>query len=51
MLLAEVEEAFKTLKMDLSVRPVYHQKDKGIEAHIFIVFLAYTLQMTMQKES
>jgi hypothetical protein len=48
MLLVEVEEAFKTLKMDLSVRPIYHQKDKRIEAHIFVAFLAYSLQMTLK---
>ena len=49
MLLVEVEEAFKTLKMDLSVRPVYHQKDKRIKAHIFVAFLAYSLQATLKQ--
>lgn len=49
MLLVEVEEAFKTLKMDLSVRPIYHQKDKRIEAHIFVAFLAYALQVTLKQ--
>jgi hypothetical protein len=49
MLLVEVEEAFKTLKNDLSVRPIYHQKDKRIEAHIFVAFLAYSLQMTLKQ--
>lgn len=49
VLLVEVEEAFKTLKMDLSVRPIYHQKDKRIEAHIFVAFLAYSLQMTLKQ--
>ncbi len=49
MLLVEVEEAFKTLKMDLLVRPIYHQKDKRIEAHIFVAFLAYSLQMTLKQ--
>jgi hypothetical protein len=49
MLLVEVEEAFKTLKMDLSLRPIYHQKDERIEAHIFIAFLAYSLQMTLKQ--
>lgn len=49
MLLVEVEEAFKTLKMDLSVRPIYHQKDRRIEAHIFVAFLAYSLQMTLKQ--
>jgi len=38
MLLPEVKEAFKSLEMDLSVRPVRHQKDKRIEVHIFCLF-------------
>ncbi|MBP1623942.1 MAG: Transposase [Acidobacteria bacterium] len=49
ILLVEVEEAFKTLKMDLSVRPIYHQKDSRIEAHIFVAFLAYALQVTLKQ--
>jgi len=47
--LVEVEQAFKTLKMDLSLRPVYHQKDHRIEAHIFVAFLSYCLQITLQQ--
>jgi transposase len=34
--LTEVEQAFKELKNDLAVRPVFHQKDERIEAHIFV---------------
>jgi len=49
VLLVEIEEAFKTLKMDLSVRPIYHQKDGRIEAHIFVAFLAYALQVTLKQ--
>jgi hypothetical protein len=49
ILLVEVEEAFKTLKMDLSVRPIHHQKDRRIEAHIFVAFLAYSLQVTLKQ--
>jgi hypothetical protein len=49
MLLVEIEEAFKTLKMDLAVRPIYHQKDHRIEAHIFVAFLAYALQVTLKQ--
>ena len=49
MRLVEVEQAFKTLKMDLSLRPIHHQKDERIEAHIFVSFLAYCLQVTMQQ--
>ena len=47
--LVEVEQAFKTLKSDLSLRPVYHQKDRRIEAHIFVAFLSYCLQITLQQ--
>ena len=49
MQLVEVEQAFKTLKMDLSLRPIHHQKDERIEAHIFVAFLAYCLQVTLQQ--
>lgn len=49
VLLVEVEQAFKTLKMDLSVRPIHHQKDERIEAHIFVAFLAYCLHVTLQQ--
>jgi hypothetical protein len=45
--LVEVEAAFKTLKSDLAVRPVFHQKELRIEAHIFIAFLAYCLHVTL----
>ena len=41
--LVAIEEAFKNLKGDLSVRPVHHQLEERIEAHIFICFLAYLL--------
>lgn len=46
--LTEVEQAFKELKNDLSVRPIYHQLDRRIEAHIFVAFLAYCLQVTLK---
>ena len=44
--LAAVEQAFKNLKGDLAIRPVFHQDERRIEAHIFIAFLAYCLQLT-----
>ncbi len=34
--LTEIEQAFKELKGDLSIRPIYHQLDTQIEAHIFV---------------
>jgi hypothetical protein len=45
--LVAVEEAFKTLKGDLSIRPIYHQHEDRIEAHIFIAFLAYCMHVTL----
>jgi transposase len=45
--LVAVEEAFKTLKGDLAIRPIYHQREKRIEAHILIAFLAYCLHVTL----
>lgn len=45
--LTHVEEAFKDLKGDLALRPVFHQLEKRIEAHIFVAFLAYCLQVTL----
>jgi hypothetical protein len=41
LLLAAVEEAFKNLKGDLAIRPVFHQLEARVEAHVFIAFLAY----------
>ena len=45
--LVHVEEAFRTLKGDLALRPIFHQKEARIEAHIFLAFLAYCLQVTL----
>src|SRR6516162_36640 len=47
--LVAVEEAFKNLKADLAIRPVFHQQEQRIEAHIFIAFLAYCLYVTLQR--
>jgi hypothetical protein len=47
--LVVVEEAFKNLKGDLAIRPIFHQIEHRIEAHIFIAFLAYCLQVTLQR--
>jgi transposase len=38
--LTEVEQGFKELKGDLSIRPIYHPKEARIEAHIFVAFVA-----------
>jgi transposase len=47
--LVAVEEAFKNLKGDLAIRPIFHQVEPRIEAHIFIAFLAYCLHVTLHR--
>ena len=49
--LTEVEQAFKELKGDLAIRPIYHQTDERIEAHIFVAFMAYCLQVTIKHQA
>jgi hypothetical protein len=44
-----VEGAFKSLKDDLALRPIHHQLEHRIEAHIFISFLAYCLHVTLRR--
>ena len=46
--LTEVEQAFKELKGDLALRPIHHQLEHRIEAHLFVSFLAYCLQVTLK---
>jgi hypothetical protein len=45
--LVAVEQAFKSLKGDLAIRPIFHQQEARIEAHIFVAFLAYALHVTL----
>lgn len=47
--LTEIEAVFRDLKNDLAIRPIYHQKDARLEAHIFISFLAYGLYVTLRQ--
>jgi len=47
--LVAVEEAFKNLKGDLAIRPIFHQHQDRVEAHIFIAFLAYCLHVTLRR--
>src|SRR5437016_7727996 len=49
LLLVTVEEAFKNLKGDLAIRPIFHQLEARIEAHVFIAFLAYCLHVTLAR--
>ena len=46
--LTQAEEAFKNLKGDLGLRPIYHQKGDRVEAHIFVAFLSYCLHVTLR---
>ncbi len=46
--LVEIEAAFKNLKDDLQLRPIYHQLQHRIEAHIFVAFMAYCLHVTLK---
>jgi hypothetical protein len=48
LLLAEIEAAFKSLKSDLRLRPIYHQLEERIQAHIFVAFLALCLHAILR---
>ena len=47
--LGHIEDAFRNLKGDLGLRPIFHQDMARIEAHIFIAFLAYCLHVTLAR--
>jgi hypothetical protein len=47
--LTEIEAVFRALKSDLAVRPIRHQLEHRVEAHIFVAFLAYCLMVTLKK--
>lgn len=47
--LTEIEAVFKALKSDLAVRPIHHQRQHRVEAHIFVAFVAYCLMVTLKK--
>jgi len=46
--LTQIEAAFKDLKDDLGLRPIFHQLERRIEAHIFVAFLAYCLHVHLR---
>jgi transposase len=48
--LVEIEGAFKNLKGDLRIRPVFHSQLRRIEAHIFVAFLSYCLHVTLRRK-
>jgi transposase len=43
MQLTEVESAFRTLKSELAIRPLFHQLEKRVKAHVLVAFLGYAL--------
>ena len=49
IVLTEIEAAFKCLKSDLAIRPIHHQLEHRVEAHIFVAFLAYCLMVTLRQ--
>ena len=46
--LTQIEAAFKTMKSELGLRPIYHQLGHRVEAHILVAFLAYCLLVTLK---
>jgi transposase len=48
MQLTQIEAAFKCLKSELGIRPIYHQLEHRVEAHILVAFLAYCLSVTLR---
>ncbi|HEX8815311.1 MAG TPA: IS1634 family transposase [Terriglobales bacterium] len=48
MQLTEVEAAFRTLKSELAIRPLFHQLEKRVKAHVLVAFLGYALQVTLK---
>jgi transposase len=49
MQLVQIEAAFKCLKSELGIRPIYHQLEHRVEAHIMVAFLAYCLTVTLRR--
>ena len=47
--LTQIEAAFRTLKSELGLRPIYHQLENRVEAHILVAFLAYALSVTLRQ--
>jgi transposase len=46
--LTQIESVFRSLKSELGVRPIYHQREHRADAHVLIAFLAYCLQVTLK---
>jgi transposase len=48
MQLTEVEAAFRALKSELSIRPLFHQVERGVKAHVMVAFLGFALWVTLK---
>ena len=46
--LTQIEAAFKSMKGELGIRPIFHQLQNRVEAHIFVAFLGYCLLVTLK---
>ena len=46
--LTQIEAAFKCLKSELGIRPIHHQLEHRVDAHILVAFLAYCLTVTLK---
>ncbi len=46
--LTEVEAAFRTLQSELAIRPLFHQLEKRVKAHVLVAFLGYALLVTLK---
>src|SRR5215470_15601733 len=48
MQLTEAEASFRVLKSELSIRPLFHQKEPRVKAHVMVAFLGYALWVTLK---
>src|SRR5205807_6645772 len=46
--LTEAETAFRALKSELSIRPLFHRLERRVKAHILVAFLGYALWVTLK---
>ena len=51
MQLTEAEASFRVLKSELSIRPLFHQKEPRVKAHVMVAFLGYALWVTLKRRS
>jgi len=46
--LTEVEEAFRTLKSEVGLRPIYHRVEPRVEAHVMLAFMGYAMWVCLK---